>query len=259
MRSKRAFLKLFLKCLKNILHILHHLPYYDILMDLLHKHLHFKLIVPLPNGLKVLVRPFSKDLGPAIEIFVDEKYELYERPKPGDLVIDAGAHIGFFTIKASKQVGQKGLVLAFEPHPDNFQLLTINIKLNRLENVIPINVALGDRKRKVKLFIREPRATIGYSLITPSHHYINVQMTTLDEILSKCKNLMRRNIFIKVDVEGAEYLLLKGAKNILTSNNVKLVIETHGDDVKQQCKKYLKKLGYTIKERDAMLYAQKYA
>ncbi|HEX6028665.1 MAG TPA: FkbM family methyltransferase, partial [Nitrososphaeraceae archaeon] len=65
----------------------------------------------------------------------------YFRPKEEDVVVDIGAHIGRYTIIASKRVGANGKVVAIEADPSNFELLNRNIKLNQLTNVIPLNYA----------------------------------------------------------------------------------------------------------------------
>ncbi|MBU5574844.1 MAG: FkbM family methyltransferase [Candidatus Aenigmarchaeota archaeon] len=64
-----------------------------------------------------------------------EGYFLYNDIKKGDIVIDAGAYIGLFTLYASKKVGKNGLVIAYEPDPENYKNLLENIKLNKCKNV----------------------------------------------------------------------------------------------------------------------------
>jgi len=64
--------------------------------------------------------------------------------KPGDVFVDIGANVGFYTILASKQVGEKGKVYAIEPLPRNLFLLSIHIKINRCSNVVVIPAACAD-------------------------------------------------------------------------------------------------------------------
>src|SRR5215213_1352740 len=73
-------------------------------------------------------------------------------PKTGDIVIDVGAAFGFYTIMASKRVGQQGKVVAIEPQPIILEMLNRNIKLNKLVNVITLNYAVYSQTTKVKLY-----------------------------------------------------------------------------------------------------------
>jgi hypothetical protein len=75
------------------------------------------------------------------------------RPKAGWTVVDAGAHVGWYTLIASKMVGPKGKVIAIEPEPRNFSLLCKNIHDNKLKNAIPLMVALSDNDGHEKLAI----------------------------------------------------------------------------------------------------------
>jgi len=71
----------------------------------------------------------------------------------GDVFLDVGAHIGKYTILAAKRVGSEGLVIAVEPHPENYRTLIENIKLNSLNNVIALNIAAWKEEGILKLFI----------------------------------------------------------------------------------------------------------
>lgn len=160
--------------------------------------------------------------------------------KQGDIVVDVGAHMGKYTIIASKQVGANGKVIAIEAHPGNYDMLNHNIKLNGLTNVIPLNYAVYSKETKIKLFL--PDEESGYTM----HHsvmfnylsskyplqgkdnekFIEVNANTLDNLLQK--NGIYQVNWIKIDVEGAEFEVLKGSANILsTSKDINLLIEIH--------------------------------
>ena len=81
--------------------------------------------------------------------------EIIERfsPKEGDTVVDVGAHIGHYTIIASKRVGPNGKVIAIEADPRNWDMLNRNIKLNQLTNVISLNYAVYSKETKIKLYL----------------------------------------------------------------------------------------------------------
>jgi FkbM family methyltransferase len=162
------------------------------------------------------------------------------RPKPGDVVVDVGAHMGRYTIPSSKSVGGSGKVIAIEAHPYNFRILQHNLRLNRLTNVTALNRAVYSKKDKLKLFL--PDEDLGYTM----HHslmtnylstkyeeverkYIEVQADTLDNLL-KSTGITKVN-WIKIDVEGAEYEVLKGAKEILSLNkSISILVEVHGKE-----------------------------
>jgi FkbM family methyltransferase len=156
------------------------------------------------------------------------------QPKDGGIVVDVGAHYGRYTPIAAKRIGPKGKVIAIEADPKNFDMLNKNIKLNELlENVITLNYAASSNKSKVKLSIPEKKSghTIYSSIITsraPTEKFIEVNANTLDDILYENGILVEEVNWIKIDVEGAELEVLKGATNVLSkSKDSALLIEIH--------------------------------
>jgi FkbM family methyltransferase len=156
-------------------------------------------------------------------------------PKQGDIVVDIGAHMGRYTIISSKRVGTNGKVIALEAHPGNFEMLNRNIKLNQLTNVIPLNYAVYSKETKIKLYLPEEESgyTI-YNTIMPNRagtedKFVEVNANTLDFLL-QLKGITDVN-WVKIDVEGAEFEVLKGATNMLSkSKDIALLIEVHGSD-----------------------------
>jgi FkbM family methyltransferase len=148
-------------------------------------------------------------------------------PKQGDIVVDIGAAFGFYTIISSKRVGAQGKVVAIEAHPSNFEMLNRNIKLNQLTNVIPLNYAVYSKETKLKLYN-------NYSIMherigEPTTKFVEANANTLDYILQQ-QQVIHVN-WIKIDVEGAELEVLKGASNVLSkSKDIALLIEVHGPD-----------------------------
>jgi FkbM family methyltransferase len=161
------------------------------------------------------------------------------RPKEGDIVVDVGAHIGRYTIIASKRVGESGKVIAIEAHPGNFEMLNRNVKLNKLTNVTALNYAVYSKESKLKLYVpgEESGFTI-YNTITTNRaktddKFIEVNANTLDNLLlqqqQQQNGINHADInWIKIDVEGAEFEVLKGATDILSnSKDIALLIEVH--------------------------------
>jgi FkbM family methyltransferase len=157
----------------------------------------------------------------------------YFRPKEGDIVIDIGAHIGRYTIIASKRVGANGKVVAIEANPSNFEMLNRNIKVNQLTNIISLNNAVYSKETKLKLYL--PGEELGHTTYNTvmsdraknEDKFVEVSANTLDYLL-QLKEITDVN-WIKIDVEGAEFEVLKGAHNLLlNSRNIVLLMEVHG-------------------------------
>jgi FkbM family methyltransferase len=156
------------------------------------------------------------------------------RPKEGDVVVDVGAHIGRYTIVASKQVGQNGKVIAIEADPSNFEILNRNIELNRLTNVTTLNYAAFSKEAKIKLYLPAGDIFTKYNTVMsdwiwvkPDDKFVEVNGNTLDNLVHETE--IRQVNWIKIDVEGAEFEVLRGAHNLLLNNkNIVLLVELHG-------------------------------
>jgi hypothetical protein len=98
---------------------------------------------------KIFVVPDIYAVDCALDVFVRKVYERFYRLREGDVVIDVGAHVGMFTVKAAMSVGERGKVVAIEPVEENVRLLRKNVELHELDNVVIIGKACG-RERKGK-------------------------------------------------------------------------------------------------------------
>lgn len=151
----------------------------------------------------------------------------YFKPKEGDIVVDCGAHVGKYTLPASKMVGVGGgggKVIAIEPHPENYRTLLENIDLNGFRNIVPFNVAAVDYDGQILL--NESINDAGYGVKGPSSKdSILVKARTIDSILLGDLGLNKVD-YMKIDVEGAEVEVLKGARKIIAeSPYIKILIE----------------------------------
>ena len=161
----------------------------------------------------------------------EEDIRKYFNPKRGDIVIDIGAAFGLYTITSSKQVGANGKVIAIEAHPGNYDMLNHNIKLNGLTNVIPLNYAVYSSKAKVKIYSNYTIMAERIQEEKVKEKFVEVNADTLDNILEQ--NVIRQEQinWIKIDVEGAELEVLKGAYNTLSnSKDIALYIEMHSQN-----------------------------
>jgi FkbM family methyltransferase len=142
--------------------------------------------------------------------------------KPGDVVFDIGAHIGFYTILFAKAVGEKGKVIAFEPEEESFKNLENNLKLNDLKNALIFQKALGDESKESKLYLGQ---TIGnFSLVKTYEKAIEseeVEIVKGDQFVKE-KNLSIPKL-VKIDVEGYEYSVISGLSKTFSHPNCKII------------------------------------
>jgi len=177
--------------------------------------------------------------------------------RPGMVFVDVGAHVGQYTLLSSQAVGAGGRVFAFEPEPRNFERLITNIHLNGFTNVEAHNCAIADFVGESSFYLEQPlkkdNANWGvYSLHRKAewmqYQEIQVSVTTLDSVLSSAK----RVDVIKVDVEGAELLVFRGAENILKKFHPVLIFEAEERNAQNfgystvDVKEYIRSLGYSL-------------
>jgi FkbM family methyltransferase len=147
--------------------------------------------------------------------------------EPGMTFVDAGAHMGDFSLLAAKVMGNQGRVIAFEPEPQNFGWLERSVELNGYSCVECFQVALSDTNGEGNLFIGKG---IGKHTLVQTHPHeqetITVPVRTLDSVLNE---IGQPSIDVmKIDVEGAELRLLHGAAGVLERNHpLKLFIDIH--------------------------------
>ena len=155
--------------------------------------------------------------------------------QPGMVVLDIGAHHGFYTLLASPRVGNRGRVVAFEPSPREREHLQRHIWINRCTNVTVEPLALGDHRGIEELFICLGQETGCNSLRPPAisepTHPVQTLVTTLDEYLAESH--IGHVDFVKLDVEGAELEVLQGALGLL-GHKPRPVILVEVDDTRTE-------------------------
>ena len=178
-------------------------------------------------GFKIKIDPVN-DNGVEKSIFYTGTYEagtlyiLDNLLNKGDNFFDIGSNIGLMGIYAAHKVGDNGTVHAFEPEPDTFKILKENCTINKLKNIRINNFALGDNEGTANIY---PNLDInrGASSLVRSDGSIGkkVTITTLDKYLTQVKiNSIR---LIKIDIEGYEFKMLKGAIELLRSENAPII------------------------------------
>ena len=176
-----------------------------------------------------------------------KEIELFKKHiKLGDTVIDVGANIGYYTLMFASLVGPTGKVIAFEPIMENFDLLSKNIELNKLNNIELHQKAVGAYNSKVKMKLSE---SIGQHQISENGDY-EIECVPLDDYVKFAD-------FVKIDVEGYEIDVLVGMKNLLAQKLTIIsefylkLLKQHGDP--KQFFKILYQNGFVLYDiRDKM-------
>jgi FkbM family methyltransferase len=137
--------------------------------------------------------------------------------QPGMTVLDIGAHHGIYSLLASQKVGASGRVVAFEPSPRERQRLFRHVQLNRCSNVTVEAMALGASEGEVELFVVQGNETGCNSLRPPEVSLrtkkLAVPLISLDRYVEQRE--IARVDFVKMDVEGGELEVLRGATALL--------------------------------------------
>ena len=173
----------------------------------------------LPEG-RLILNKEDPVVSGAVSFGVYEKFEtklLRNEVKPGMVIVDIGANIGYYTLILAGLTGASGKLYAFEPDPANFGYLQKTTKLNNLTNVELFNVALGDRDGVVSLYLSESNKGDHriYDVEKEGRKKLDIKMIRLDDVLEK--NGFKADL-VKMDVQGAEGLVLEGAKKTIAMN-----------------------------------------
>ncbi len=145
--------------------------------------------------------------------------------KSGDVCFDVGANIGWYSTLFQKLCGADGEVHAFEPVPRIFAELQNNFKLNGSpSNLYLNNFGLGDEEKELEIYFF-PELPTGHSSLAPKEDQISeafpVMIKTLDDYLTN--NKISQVDFLKVDIEGAELMFLKGAEKLFKQTKLPII------------------------------------
>jgi FkbM family methyltransferase len=157
--------------------------------------------------------------------------------RPGDTVLDVGAHVGYYTLLASVLAGDNGTVWAFEPNPRNFRFLERHARINGRRNVRAEQAAVSDA---------EGSARFDFGTGSGTGHLarggaLEVRTVRLDDF---CRRHGVRPAAVKIDVEGAEGAVLEGARETLAAARPVIFLSTHGPEVHRYCLDLLREMGY---------------
>jgi FkbM family methyltransferase len=170
-----------------------------------------------------------------------EKQKVFiKRVKPGDVVFDIGANVGFYTLLASVLVENEGKVIAFEPLPRNLVYLDKHMKMNHCLNVDVLPYAVSDCEMTAEFaFSKNP--SMGH-LCTKGD--ITVQTVLIDNLIES-KKLFPPDV-MKIDVEGAELSVLRGSHHVIKGKRPIIFVATHGISAHRDCLEFLRSLDYHL-------------
>ncbi len=201
--------------------------------------------------LRIKARPFD-GIGRLICYFDEQADDLFafmrSYLKPSDVFVDVGANIGTHSILASRLVGQQGRVFAFEADSATFEILSDNIATNGASNVEARNECLSDRVGSTTFNIN--RDSAKSSMLREGDRKISLPTNTLDNLLPKGLRVG----LLKIDVEGADYLVLLGAKRLFLDQPPSVVVIETTDNV-AEIKEFLSARGYSLYEFNGGLRA----
>jgi len=218
-------------------------------------------VIPIDNywmaksGDRIFYAPHPRIAFHCVQLLPWEEYEQYFKVEKGDVVVDAGAFIGDFTVYAAEKVGPTGVVVAIEPDPSNYFFLSLNTA--RLRNVKLINKCIWKEKKILDFYLSSSIAT--HSIFSSTNRKIKRDADKLVNILSSLK--IKDVDFIKMDIEGAEIEALEGAREILRRTRKVAVAAYHlrgGIPTFPVVKKYLERLGFKVRVTgDGIVHAWK--
>ncbi len=181
----------------------------------------------------------------------------------GKVVYDIGSHIGYHSLAFATYVGQKGHVYSFEPNPANIKRTQEIVELNRNRelNITPLNLALSNEVGIIEFLstdnVENGTSTGGFiktaKTIWPKHVFVEktgftasaVPVDTIDNLIQNKKILPPD--FMKIDVEGAEQLVLAGAEKTITKHHPIIIVEFHSIYSTYACMELLNNYGYQTK------------
>ena len=148
--------------------------------------------------------------------------------KNGSIFVDVGANIGYLAAQAASIVGEEGAVYCFEPVPEYSEKIKEMIESSLVDNITIESVAVGDKLDNVRIMI-SGKNNIGWNTVIPElmdssdvERTLTVPMITLSSYFESLG--VNKIDMIKIDVEGAEFFVLKGLKNYLSSGDRPVIL-----------------------------------
>jgi FkbM family methyltransferase len=179
------------------------------------------------------------------------KRQVFEREiKPGMVVFDIGANVGFYSLLAAQLTGKAGKVYAFEPLPRNAEYIHKHVALNKITTIAVFEVAVGDKNGEAWF---EPGVSIATGHLSETGT-IRVRQVSLDTLMAE--GLLTRPDVMKIDVEGAEYDVVRGAQEIIQAYRPLIFLDTHDRTAHTDTIGFLAEMGYQFEQIDNLPLAE---
>jgi FkbM family methyltransferase len=233
--------------------------YFLDLFSLLHE---MKIIYYMRNGLRFSVRRNSGDRAALTEVCLADAYHVKNLPiKKTDIIIDIGANIGAFSVLLSKRAGR---IYAYEPMPDNYDLLVENMKINDRSNIIASKNAISSQKGKAVLFVSDVNS-LSHSFCRVSGKSVETETISLKDVFSE--NNISQCFLLKIDAEGSEYEILYALPPEYFRKIKYIYLECHDLNAdgfsrtderfdRQTLVEYLEANGFTVNQKSVYIYAE---
>ncbi len=174
-----------------------------------------KMFLDENDSLKLSIREYAKNFT----------HFAKQQISKGDIVLDLGANIGYWTLLFSQLVGDKGHVFSFEPEPHNFEILKKNVEINQYNNVTIEQKAVSNITGKIKLFLSSV-TTADHQIYDngENRNYIEIDSIRLDDYF---KNNNTAINFIKMNIQGGEAEATKGMNDIIKKSSNLIVMSEY--------------------------------
>ena len=181
-------------------------------------------------GTGLLISGAGENASYALGIAEPEVQEMMQAHlAPGGTFYDVGANVGFFSLIASRLVGEAGTVVAFEPVPGTAEMLEANVARNALRNVRVQRVAASDEEGRVEMVVGEVSQTARLAdapaAAPETAHRVRVRSASIDGMIAAGE--IPPPSFVKMDIEGAETLALAGMRRTLRAHRPIVLCEVH--------------------------------
>lgn len=185
------------------------------------------------NNYKMKIMPNDKGISSELMIYGNHEplttQIISDELKEGMTCLDIGSNIGYYALLESKKIGKSGVVWSIEPSPENFSILTDNIKLLDNNNVKAFNFAIGDKNAEIEFIISKKsnwsKVKEESDLVEEEDKIIKVPLKTLDSFA--LENDLKKIDLVRMDVEGYENKIIFGGLEFFKKFKPIIMIEIH--------------------------------
>ncbi len=171
-----------------------------------------------------------------------EKQKIFEKAlEKRNIVYDIGAHVGFYSLLAAELIGEKGKVFSFEPNPGNVFYLKKHISMNKFENIQVFEAAVSETTGTALFSVYQDSFSGQFS----ENGKLSVKTIAIDDLLADGK--VPPPDVMKIDVEGAEFKVLKGVIKTLGKYHPTILLATHNEKIRNDCHDFLRSLDYDLR------------